>query len=223
MVTGLRYSTILFDFDGTLTNSLPIWLKAYQYAFKQYGIDLTDEEVVRNCFYKAWEEVVKLYKLPSEPEFGAHIHHGLEATFHEAELFEDVLHVLEGCHSHGVKMGIVTSSTRRVVTKALDTLNLTRFFGAVITADDITHFKPHPEPVHLALKALDRDSADAIFVGDASVDMLAAHAAGLDKALFLPDVHSDFYNFEDLRKHEPHFVFHKYSDLATHLALVPVN
>ncbi len=223
MVTGLRYSTILFDFDGTLTNSLPIWLKAYQFAFKQYGMNLSDEEVVRNCFYKAWEEVVALYELPSETEFGAYIHQGLEASFHEAELFEDVLNVLEGCHGRGVKMGIVTSSTRKVVTRALDALQLARFFDAVITADDITYLKPHPEPVHLALKALERDSVGAIFIGDAAVDMLAAHAAGLDKALFLPDAHSGFYNFEELRKHEPHFIFHKYADLSAHLALVPLS
>lgn len=215
----MRYSTILFDFDGTLTHSLPLWMRAYQFALSQYGIDLPSDQVIEKCFYRPWEDLIVDFELPSIVDFSAHVHIGLEAAMPEAILFEDVLHVLETCRSRGITLGIVTSSTKSVVKKFLSDNNMEGLFSTVITANDITNFKPHPEPVFKALAEIDGDATSSLFVGDSAVDMLAAENAGLDKALFLPDEHTSYYDFVALRAHAPHYVFHKYSELLTSLEL----
>jgi len=213
----LRYETILFDFDGTLTHSLPLWMRAYQFALSQYGIDLPSDQVIGKCFYRPWEDLVTDFELPCIIEFSKHVHVGLEAAMPEAVLFDDVEQVLETCHKRGIALGIVTSSTKRVVKQFIEENNLEGYFQTVITADDIINFKPHPEPVFKALDALQRDAKTCLFVGDSSADMLAAHSAGTEKALFLPDEHIIYYDFQTLRAHEPHVVFHKYSELLPHL------
>lgn len=213
----MRYSTILFDFDGTLTHSLPLWMRAYQFALSQYGIDLPSDRVIEKCFYRPWEDLVKDFEIPSIEDFSAHVHTGLEAAMPEAILFDDVMHVLETCRQRGIKLGIVTSSTKSVVKKFISENNMEGLFGTVITANDITNFKPHPEPVFKALQEIGSEVEASLFVGDSSADMMAAANAGMDKALFLPDEHVIYYDFVQLKTHEPHYVFHKYSELLTTL------
>ena len=117
----------------------------------------------------------------------------------------------------GSKIGLVTSSGAEVVHRALTAMKIEAFFSTVVTADNITNFKPHPEPVLLALKRLDSEPAQTIFVGDSQADILAGHAAGTDTALFYPAVHHRFYELETLNKSNPHFVFGDYSELSEHL------
>lgn len=213
--TGLRYSTILFDFDGTITDSLPLWLAAYQTALEKYGLKMNAEEVIRTCFYKPWKEIVDQFDLPCELEFGGYVHDTLEEVFAEAELFEGVADVMEQICKRGIKLGIVTSSVRPVVDKFLDRHGLADYFGVVITADDIVNFKPHPEPLLKALAALDGKIAETVLIGDSNVDMLTAKNAGTDKGLFFPEVHHQYYDFEELKAHEPHIVFHSYKELSS--------
>ncbi|MDZ4836682.1 MAG: HAD family hydrolase [Candidatus Melainabacteria bacterium] len=219
----MRYSTILFDFDGTLTHSLPLWMRAYQFALSKYGINLPSDQVIEKCFYRPWEDLVSDFELPSIADFSVHVHTGLEAAMPEAILFDDVMHVLETCRESGITLGIVTSSTKTVVKKFLADNNMEGLFNTVITANDITNFKPHPEPVFKALAEVGGDAKTCLFVGDSSVDMLAAGNAGCHKALFLPDEHIIYYDFVELKTHEPHYVFHRYSELLTTLELAAAN
>jgi pyrophosphatase PpaX len=208
-----RHSTILFDFDGTLTHSLPLWLRAYQHAFQHFGINLTDAEVVSDCFYRPWAEVVQTFGVPSVAQFGEQVDEGLTLAFEDAEPFDGVVEALEELQGAAVKLGIVTSCNGSVVKRFLKAKSMDSYWGTVVTADDITNFKPHPEPVLLALTRLNSDPADTMFIGDSAVDMLAADAVDLDKGLFLPEVHQEFYEFDDLRTHNPDFIFHNYDEL----------
>lgn len=197
-------------------------MRAYQFALSQYGIKLASEEVIGRCFYRPWKDLVTEFELPSIDEFGTHVHVGLEAAMPEAVLFDDVETVLEACRVRGIKLGIVTSSSKKVVKKFIDENNLEGYFGCLITADDITNFKPHPEPVFKGLAEVGGTPETSLFVGDSSVDMLAAASAGLHKALFLPDEHMIYYDFKELESHEPHLVFRKYAELLERLEPIPL-
>jgi pyrophosphatase PpaX len=218
MKPTLRYSTILFDFDGTLTPSLPLWVRAFQFAFAQYGVSVTGADVVRRCFYRSWASVVDEFALPSLADFSAYVETGLVEAFDDAVLFEGVTGFLEECRLQDVKLGIVTSSKRILVERFLERYGLSAQFAAVVTADDIIYHKPHPGPILMALSTLASTSEGSMFVGDSAADMLAAGAAGMDKALFFPDEHHEFYDFDELTSHEPHLVFHDYHQLAASLS-----
>lgn len=212
-----KYSTILFDFDGTLTPSLPLWLKAYEFALAKSGVNLSPEEIVRTCFYRDWDEIVERFKLPSAEEFSANVHTGLDAAFADAILFDGVKALLEECKQHSIRMAIVTSSTRKIVARFLDTHNLNSYFGALITSDETVNYKPHPEPVFMALENIGGRVKECIFIGDSAVDMMAAQNAGVHKGLFYPHEHETFVNLDELKLHQPHFVFHSYNEISKHL------
>lgn len=213
----MNYTTLLFDFDGTLTPSLELWIKAYSYAFAQFNREISNETIVRRCFYRSFEDVAVEFQLPGARELKKEITDGLALFFEEAILFAGIKELLVDCANKNVKLGVVTSSPRRVVAPTLARLGIREYFDTVVTADEITNYKPHPEPVLLALKQLDSNSTGSIIIGDSAADITAGRAAGIKTALFYPEIHARFHDYAKLLETEPHFVFGDYAELVQYL------
>ena len=79
---------------------------------------------------------------------------------------------------HGVRLGLVTASTRGVVEPNLERLNLEGMFETACYSDDVERSKPHPEALLRALDELGVAPADTVYVGDTTVDLAMAAAAG---------------------------------------------
>lgn len=215
----MKYRAVLFDFDGTLAPSLPLWLKAYHFALAQYGIAITDEEVLRRCFFRDWAEVAADFGVCTAQEFQRQVDAGLKQSFAEAELFPLVRELIEHCRAHGLQTALVTSSPRNIVVGVIKRLGLGELFDFVICGDDVKNYKPHPEAVLTTLQALERLPVEAIMIGDSHVDILAGKAAGTRTALFLPEDHSRFHNSEKLHAAGPDHVFSDHSELPSLLEL----
>jgi pyrophosphatase PpaX len=215
----MLYRAVLFDFDGTLAPSLPLWVKAYRIALGHYGIELSDEEVRKRCLFKDWAHVAADLGLGSGAELRARVDAGLSQSFAEAQLFPLARQLIEHCRAHGLQTALVTSSPRVPVLEVLDRLGLTQLFDFVICGDDVTNYKPHPEPLLAALAALQRTPAEAIMIGDSHVDVLAGKAAGTRTALYLPLVHSPFHNAERLRATLPDHIFSDHDEVPALLGL----
>jgi len=215
----MAYRAVLFDFDGTLAPSLPLWVKAYRIALEQYGVVLDDDEVLRRCMFKDWEQVAADLALGAGAELQSRVHVGLRLAFAEAELFPLARQVIEHCRLHGLQTALVTSSPRTPVADVLARLALSELFDFVICGDDVQNYKPHPEPLLTTLTALQRCAAEAIMIGDSHVDVLAGKAAGMRTALFLPADHGRFHNAERLLATEPDHTFSDHSELPALLGL----
>jgi pyrophosphatase PpaX len=215
----MNYDTLLFDFDGTLTPSLELWLQAFQHALAQYGRELPERTIIDRFFYAEYAEVAQEFGLPPGSDFEGHVRTGLTYAFSDMRLFPGVREVLDYGARQGIPMGLVTSSPKPQVQKALKDLDIARYFDAVVTGDDITHFKPHPEPVQMALDTLGKPPEGTLFIGDYTVDVIAGKAAGTETALFVPEQHGRFYDFAVLHATRPGFVFSAYPELLEHLQL----
>jgi pyrophosphatase PpaX len=208
-----KYRAVLFDFDGTLTPSLPLWVKAFHIAVANTGVSFTDEEVIQRFFYRNWAEVAAELKFASLGEFRDEIHRALRIAFHDAQLFPEVLSILESCKRHGLQTALVTSAPRVVIADVMPRLALHELFDHIVCADDVTKFKPHPEPVLMTLAALNRAPSEAIMIGDSTVDILAGKAAGTATALFMTDDHNAFHKADALRATEPDHIFTHHREL----------
>ena len=78
----------------------------------------------------------------------------------------------------GVRLGLVTASTRGVVLPNLARLNLEAVFDVAVYADDVEHGKPHPEPLLRALESSASPLRDTVYIGDTTIDLEMARAAG---------------------------------------------
>jgi HAD superfamily hydrolase (TIGR01509 family) len=217
---GPKYRAVLFDFDGTLTPSLPLWVKGYRIALGgAFGLELSDDEIVARCFFRDWGEMATDLGVASADELRAQVQLGVHEAFVEAELFPLARPLLAHCRAHGLQTALVTSSPRAILGPVAARLGLNALFDFVISGDDVENYKPHPEPVLTTLAALACAAAEAIMVGDSRVDMLAGKAAGVATALFLPEQHSRFHSFDELRATQPDHVFEDHTELPALLGL----
>jgi pyrophosphatase PpaX len=78
----------------------------------------------------------------------------------------------------GITQAIVTSKHRESALRGMELCGLMDHFPVIVTPEDVTHTKPHPEPVVHALREMEVSPADALFVGDSPHDVAAGRAAG---------------------------------------------
>lgn len=217
-----RLRAALFDFDGTLAPSLPLWMRAYHIALAKFGIAISDEDVLQRCFFRDWADVAADFGVCTGEQMRDEVGRGLQEAFASAELFPQARAIVEHCREHGMQTALVTSSPRHLIASVAARLDLTHLFDFVICGDDVANYKPHPEPVLTTLRALACVPERAIMIGDSHADILAGKAAGTRTALFLPDDHHRFHDTERLRATQPDYIFENHDELPALLGLAPL-
>jgi pyrophosphatase PpaX len=172
---------VLFDLDGTLVDTWKLYVHSYLLTFEEFlGRKVNIEEL------RAWKPVSEIRVLQSvlgEEKFAEAYSTFLQfyADFHYG-LFEGVYQGVPTClnqlSERGIKLGIVTGKSR----KAFDITNQEIPFekwDVVICDDDVSEPKPDPEGILLALKQINVQPEEALYVGDSIVDLYAAKGAGL--------------------------------------------
>jgi pyrophosphatase PpaX len=213
----MTYNTILFDFDGTLTPSLDLWVEAYHYALTVCDIHLTQQEIIDRCFYRAYLDIAADLGIAPDRNFARLVEVGLEQAFANARLYPMARELLDGCKQAGYTVGLVTSSAASLIAHALPKLGLVDFFDTVVCGSDVKNYKPHPEPVQLALTRLGKAAVDTLFVGDTWMDMHAGRAAGTRTPLYMPEDAAAFNDVEKLRASQPDFIFADHTELIRYL------
>src|SRR5690606_19776080 len=109
--------------------------------------------------------------------------HNLREHDRYVKAFPYVHEVLNKLKEHGLKIGIVTSKMRGSVERGLDITNLNGYFDTIITLDDVSNPKPHPEPVVRAMEDLQATASSAIRVRATAHDIEAAQNVGVSSAV----------------------------------------
>ncbi len=175
-----RFHTVLFDLDGTLADTIPLIVASYQHAFRTVLGEEIDEARAR-----AWIGRPLLAALLEEsPEHG----HSLDLTYREWNLantarliqrYDGVPEMLEALASAGVRMAVATSKRRQTARLALEGVGIDHLIEVAAALEDTTRHKPEPDPLLHAAASLGSQPCDCVYVGDATVDVLAARAAGM--------------------------------------------
>jgi pyrophosphatase PpaX len=97
-------------------------------------------------------------------------------------IFPHVKETLASLHAQGLKLGVVTSKVKLTVARGLELFDLIPYLSTIVTSDDVSQPKPHPESILLALSRLDAKPENTLMVGDSQFDLLAAHGAGVRSA-----------------------------------------
>ena len=178
--TGPPWRTVFFDLDGTLADTIPLIIASYQHAFREVLREEVTEDRAR-----AWIGRPLLDALLEEsPDHG----HELDRIYREWNLanterlilaFDGVPDLLTALDEAGVRTAVVTSKRRETAALALHFVGIEGLIEVVAGLEDTTEHKPRPEPLLHGAAVLGVDPADCGYVGDATGDVLAAHAAGM--------------------------------------------
>jgi HAD superfamily hydrolase (TIGR01549 family) len=172
---------ILFDWDGTLVDSLGAFHVANATVMKAFDLPF-DEAVYRRNYVPDWRQMYIRLGIPADRLDEANTL--WETTFGgNADLvlaFAGAADALARLRATGAALGIVTAGHRDVVEPQLERTGLAPFLPIRVFGDDLPVHKPDPAPLRRALElAGDGHRPEtSIYVGDAPTDMQMAVAAG---------------------------------------------
>ena len=179
-----RYRFVLFDLDGTLINSLPLWLTLFMEVLTKRNIHTTSEKIIEIAYYH--NDRISELGVTDPSNFWTELKELSDQRLQSAPIFENVHAFLSTLRQRPCKIGIYTGSARSAVHRALRTHKLFDLLDVIITTDDVQKRKPDPEGVIRACSAVDTSPLDTLYIGDSIVDYQTATNSGVDFALFHP-------------------------------------
>lgn len=172
---------VVFDLDGTLVDTMPGVVRAFSHAIAPFveppaadvlhgmlggPVDRCLRQLLGSDLHVA-EARERLYAYGGEPGAGG-------------EAFGGAAELLGELRAAAVRLGLWSGRDRASGLRMLRGLELERHFDALVFGDDLATHKPDPEGLQVVLATLGVEPHEAIFVGDADVDALAADAAGVE-------------------------------------------
>ncbi len=181
---------IIFDWDGTLADTLHLMYVATEEVAVGLGHDLSWADYCR-LWTPDWRALYRSMGMPDEiiEEAGRRwwaAYRGRD----EADLLPGAAEALERLHAAGHPLALVTAGHRDNVSAQLRRHGLERLLPVRVHGDDMLETKPHPAPLLRAVRelGLGDDAAGTAYIGDALDDMrmaraAGAHAVGIDSVL----------------------------------------
>ena len=183
----MRYTHWFWDFDGTLYDTYPRAIRAFQKGLAVKGIQIDDEELLRRCKVTLRHAANSFDGEVLGDELMALFDRFVEEEGPDTiELYQGAEHVLHRVERMGCRNYLYTHRDRSAL-EPLERDGLKSLFTDIITREDDFPDKPAPDALlHLVYKH-HLDPADCVMVGDRDIDLDAGHAAGMDSVLFDPD------------------------------------
>lgn len=176
--------TLLFDLDGTIVNTNELIIASFLHTIEGEAAEQYTREHIVSNFGQPLVDQLKLYSGKEDVEYLVNKYREFNIGKHDELVMEFpyVSEVLEELHGHGIRLGVVTSKIRHTTMMGLRRFGLDRWLEVIVTVDEVTQPKPHPEGIRKAMAALEADPSTTLMVGDSQYDILAAKNAGVHSA-----------------------------------------
>ncbi len=175
---------ICFDYDGVIVDSMSFHARAWQKIFAGYGIHIKEEDIYLQEGRPTRDVVRYLFEKHARPideKTATEIAREKEKRYissHKATLFPEAVQLIHSLRQAPVALALVTGSPLRSVTAVLPD-ELLQAFDAVVTADDVEHGKPAPDPYLAAAERLRLAPEHGLVIENAPLGIRAARAAGM--------------------------------------------
>ena len=183
-----RIRAVLYDFDGTLADSTELIMQCYRHTMRTHrGLCPPDEEWLSGFGRPLESQMVRFARDPAEVEAMLDTYRIYQEELTDALMrpFPGAVETVAELERRGYRLAIVTSRRRRATLRGMELCGLVSHFDVIVTPEDVTEAKPHPEPVLFALEKLGVAPGEALFVGDSPHDVAAGRAAGTRTAAAL--------------------------------------
>jgi pyrophosphatase PpaX len=178
MLPDVKRTSLVFDLDGTLVNSMPMVLASFTYAIEVFQSVPAPLEIFEKlagpadiCLRNLLEDEMNL------PNAMARLLEYNRTHHHQIVPFPGAVEMLELLLKNGTEVALWTGRDRRTTDEILSAHGLWKYFQRVVCGDDFDSHKPDPEGLMHILDELSLKNSEVLFVGDADVDVLAGHAS----------------------------------------------
>lgn len=207
------YELLIFDWDGTLADSIGRIVEAMKVAARAAGYPERDDEAIKGIIGLALPEaILVLYPEMDEGQVIAFRQHYADCYMamdaEPSPLFPGVLESLESFRQAGYRLAVATGKARRGLDRVLQAHGWEDYFDITRAADE-TRSKPHPLMLEEILAHCQVAPQKALMVGDSSFDLLMANNAGMDSVA----VGYGAMALDSLRVHRPKLAIERFTDL----------
>lgn len=214
---------VLFDFDGTLGQSLNHWAEAYQVSLQAHGIEVDLATTIDACFNRNLIDVTTRFQLQEPHRLGPMVWEKVKERMYLVETYPLVSTTLQKLFSKEYRLGVVSNSRRGHISPVLDRWSVSHMFKAVVTIEDVSKGKPDPESIYKALDQLAAPVSGAWMVGDSVVDIRAGNEAGVRTIAFSPPQNHPFVPTEALIAANPSHIAYSYEEVLNIIEGLPAR
>ena len=176
-----KFDVFLFDFDGTLFDTLESSIYVFEEAYKNIGIKVNHDEVLSYTREPIPNSYVRLVgSMKGYKGFIADIDRLVKSqkVTDMAVIYPDTARILKQLKEQKKIVGIVTSNSKKHVIDVLNRFDLVPYFDVIVGNEIAPIPKPNPEPILKALELLNiKDKEKVVYIGDSINDALAASNA----------------------------------------------
>jgi pyrophosphatase PpaX len=175
-------STVLFDLDGTLIDSIRLIIDSYHHTLATHGLPpRSDDEWLAGIGTPLTVQFAQWVKDPERMVDLVATYREYNLTHHDSRVsaYPGVVDVVHRLKQRELRLGVVTSKNVAGARRGLRLIGIEETMEVIVGADDVVNPKPHPEPIHLALDRLGVTAESTIYVGDSLHDMHSGRAAGV--------------------------------------------
>lgn len=183
---------IIFDFDGTIVDTIHFHTKTFEEACKKLGIEINEKHIekFKSLFGKRFEEIVKeVFPEISDKDIEELNKIKWEISERYIEEIKPKEKVFEFIKSlpENFELAIFSSSPKGFVAKVLENLGIKEKFRVIVGKSDVKQGKPSPEGIFKVLEKTGIKKENAIYIGDSKFDEEAAKNAGI-KFLYADEI-----------------------------------
>jgi sugar-phosphatase len=185
----------VFDLDGLLIDSEPVWMWAQTKAFRELGVELTEAMQLATTGLRMMEALqvwrgyfpaIEIDPVKMRPRLAELVGGRLRES---GRAKPGALEVLELCRRSGCRMAIASSSMPDIIEAAVERLGAGHLFDILVSAEGEAHGKPHPAVYLAAARNLGIDPAECIAFEDSVFGLRSAVAAGMH-CVAVPEAHN---------------------------------
>ncbi|WP_147820493.1 HAD family hydrolase [Salidesulfovibrio onnuriiensis] len=171
---------VLFDMDGVVMNSRPGVEYAWRTGAAEYGQHISDEEMVAHVHGQPGRLTMKaLFGHMPEEESAKMFERIIELEDqYDYQPMAGIKDFLAGLHSRGVNVGLVTSAWPARINRNFSRHDLHQYFRHIVSVEDVTNGKPHPEPFLTGMARFDMSRDFTAAFEDSVSGMKAAVGSG---------------------------------------------